>query len=572
MQNNLPYLRCRRCNHGSFALLAAALLLAPIQTVAQQSADALCRSLPLAENEVYIDHSRGFVCQDGHRVDTDGTIYVPPKEPLLIWVANTNTALYKFSLDSKEVDAPEVEEFKAFLSAVGPYAISVLTASSPLPVLAGAQGSQAGVLMSFDALLSQDIRAAGEDLVEETPRLEQAMQEWKGAQQAVASRLKDVLKPSDLEASLKELDQLITSGDSAARRSSLKQVDLATIAALDEVRAQPAAVAATRERFQQAVGQTFACSSVEGRTRCQLTAVGDLARLLNRLTRQVYQYEQRLSTVHTDDDVVEALLRLAEAAAAVNKTLAPNAAKPILTPAPLAPYEQLLAQAKKALEDADKLLQAAYAIEEAAVALLTAEDEWRPTALLKVKVDKGRDVTLKIEKKSDPDLARAAVNEPASFSFKAMPGWFFRPAVGLSLVGARQATYPTYEAVEVDGAKLARATGAQDNRFTYTLDLAFTTRYTDWREANGRALWFPVFSINPTDDVRAVGLGAGFTFARIIKLGAGALWTRHQVLDGIAAGQEVTAERPFKTRPSYGFDEPKPYVSISIVGWPPFVN
>jgi hypothetical protein len=95
--------------------------------------------------------------------------------------------------------------------------------------------------------------------------------------------------------------------------------------------------------------------------------------------------------------------------------------------------------------------------------------------------------------------------------------------------------------------------------------------WTSGRKKNKNwAIWLPEITINPSDDVRAVGVGAGISFWKVFKIGGGILWTRHKVLVGQSAGQPLSEEADLRLRDSYGKPE-KWYVGISVIGWPPFL-
>jgi hypothetical protein len=110
----------------------------------------------------------------------------------------------------------------------------------------------------------------------------------------------------------------------------------------------------------------------------------------------------------------------------------------------------------------------------------------------------------------------------------------------------------------------------QDSRFTYGLSLGLTWRGLDHRDGRGFAIMAPELTVNPSDDVKAVGVGVGLTFWKIVKLGGGLLWTKHKALDGQAPGDTLAAEGDLRLKDAYG--RPNPYFSVSIVGWPPFVQ
>jgi hypothetical protein len=113
----------------------------------------------------------------------------------------------------------------------------------------------------------------------------------------------------------------------------------------------------------------------------------------------------------------------------------------------------------------------------------------------------------------------------------------------------------------------------QDSRFTYGLTLGLTLGLTwrglDWREKDGAAVWIPELTVNPSSEVRAVGAGAAFSWWKILKVGVGYLWTKHKVLDGLSEGALLERAEDLRVRDSY--QDGKWYISISLIGWPPFL-
>ena len=112
-----------------------------------------------------------------------------------------------------------------------------------------------------------------------------------------------------------------------------------------------------------------------------------------------------------------------------------------------------------------------------------------------------------------------------------LPDWLARPALGLAMLHSEESEFPKLatraagERFEVIGSDW------QDSRFTYGLTLGLTWRFLDWRATDGAALWIPEFTINPTSDIRAVGVGIAFSWWKIVKVGTGLLWTKHKAFD-----------------------------------------
>jgi hypothetical protein len=82
------------------------------------------------------------------------------------------------------------------------------------------------------------------------------------------------------------------------------------------------------------------------------------------------------------------------------------------------------------------------------------------------------------------------------------------------------------------------------------------------------SIHIPELTVNPTSDVRAIGLGGALSFGAA-KLGIGALWTRHQSLEaGQTIGTKLRDAAFLRLGDTYG--RPRAYFSFAITGWPLF--
>ena len=536
---------------------------------------------PESSNRLVIDHLRGRAYYGGKVRRSGEIIRVPPQKSFAVEVCGTNTAAYAYTMGLKDVASPEAENLKGFLAVAGPYAVDVLTAALPLGPVEQMLDDDAITLFNLkmqlgdreailDALRQNEASISEAEARQKAAEARQAWQQKRGEVEGMLKgKLESTVAP--VRAALETLDALIRYGQ--GDQMSLLQVEMTTAAAIGEMRASPADVEGVAARLQTALGAALQASTrPDGATRLvhhQLKAVGRLAATYDGLSRALPAYDQALRSVQADAAVQVALVELSGLAVAAAKATSGDATA-TLQETPLAGYGTLLASARTALAEAAATLKAARAVEATAVATVEARGTWRPAEPLRIKSDVGREITLSITSTADADRVRAAVLEPFTLTLTAQPDWKLRPAVGLALLAAPGAHYPSYGAVESGETSVARQTGQADRRFSYALQLSLTTPWTDWREQTGRALWFPVFSINPLSDVRAVGLGAGVTVSKIVTFGAGMLWTRHQALDGLGVGSVVTPERPFRTRDTFGAGQF--YFSISVMGWPPFTQ
>lgn len=230
--------------------------------------------------------------------------------------------------------------------------------------------------------------------------------------------------------------------------------------------------------------------------------------------------------------------------------------------------EELFQVATDALAAFPEYLAAAAAVERAGRRLMTAaSDECLTKDIDRVELSKAVELEVTIKA---IDLGVAAVNDTVpelTVKAEARPDWLFRPSLGLSLLRASDAKYPTFTAKQVTGGFEVAEGGVQDSRVDWALMLSFVPRFLDGRDTHGFALWFPTFSINPSESVRAVGLGAGISW-KALKFDAGVIWTKHDALDGQIVGQPLAAKEDLRTESTYG--KGKAYVGFSIVGWAPF--
>jgi hypothetical protein len=216
----------------------------------------------------------------------------------------------------------------------------------------------------------------------------------------------------------------------------------------------------------------------------------------------------------------------------------------------------LKALVEKTLTEGPDLLAFARRTEELGKVILDAKSQWDSDPM-KLEWDQGKKLTLTIAGRELPELkAVPSGQEPREAQVTALPDWTVRPGVGLSLVCSPKATFPKYTVTGTGAGATVTESGTQDSRLTYGLTLGLTWRGIDWRSGNGWSVWLPELTLNPSSDVKAVGLGVALSW-RVIKLGFGMLWTKHQRVDGTKVVDTYSGN--------------KPYVSISIIAWQPFV-
>jgi hypothetical protein len=233
------------------------------------------------------------------------------------------------------------------------------------------------------------------------------------------------------------------------------------------------------------------------------------------------------------------------------------------------PDEELLLEARKAMGDAESLRSAALRIESLAQRTLEARSVWCSEEY-PVSASKGVTLTILVSGAKEADLAPLADRPDFQLQVSLVPDWLARPALGLAFLYSPDSTFPKF-GTSKDGEKFKIVRpDAQDSRFTYGLTLGLTWRGLDWRQKYGAALWIPELTVNPSSDVRAVGVGVAFSWWKILKVGVGWLWTKHKVLDGLAETDRLDAAEDLRLRDSY--PDGRWYLSISLIGWPPFVS
>jgi hypothetical protein len=255
------------------------------------------------------------------------------------------------------------------------------------------------------------------------------------------------------------------------------------------------------------------------------------------------------------DVIAETLPRLRDAKRALDASK-----KDIITDAPAA--------ADSILANAEGILGAAYEIQMLALIVARAEStiECDP---VQVSRSTGRDLKIAVKPRDIAELKRVAVTAPLEFKVTAMPRLRPSPSVGVSLLYAPNAEYNKFGTTPVTGGARIVATDTQDERVGYglVLGLAWNDRVGP-RQPRVR-VWLPEITINPTEELKTLGVGGGVSLG-ILKIGAGWAWQRHdelvrQEIDDVLASADL-----LKTKETYG--RPKGYISISFMGWPPFLN
>ena len=215
--------------------------------------------------------------------------------------------------------------------------------------------------------------------------------------------------------------------------------------------------------------------------------------------------------------------------------------------------------ARAALAGEDKLVATAYGVEAVVRATLKASDTMVCDNVA-LAGGEGRDLTITVAPRPIPELARLADRRPYELKVTVLPKWPFRLAFSAAVLYAFDATFATYAPTSATPPLVAQS-GTRDLRWHYGLTLGLTT---DWRHEPGRFTWWQLeFTVSPSSDGQTFGIGTAFSW-RVFKLGLGALWVRHDELDGISVGESLS-DGLLRTKSVLG--TPRFYLSASLIGW-----
>jgi hypothetical protein len=259
------------------------------------------------------------------------------------------------------------------------------------------------------------------------------------------------------------------------------------------------------------------------------------------------------------DDIVGLLPGLRQARSRLAVALAPTGAVAVTPAADVA--DSILSNSRTIIDAAHEVQGLALRVAHA-----TSVIECDP---VQVSRSTGRQLTITVEPRPVPELRRAATAAPMNFTVKVMPRLRPYPSVGLALLYAPQARYETYGTTDDPGGARIVTTGFDDARVGYGLVLGLA-----WNDRVGPTtprtrFWLPEITINPTDELKTIGVGGGVSLG-ILKLGAGAVWNRHTRLVDQRVDQVLQSADRLRKEDGYG--RPRGYLSLSVMGWPPFLK
>lgn len=453
--------------------------------------------------------------------------------PIPVTVRRTNSALYTCQLAQTAIRAPALDTVSQFLTKLGPY----LTNALPLIAAPGLRTmAESDPTLTVAERLRQELsildrRVHGDRGLEGVNRRSLvALNRMRTTPHGV-----DTLATQELRGWLR-----LQGGSGPLCDSACKRLVLPEQVSVSLVR-----ISSLREELREPL------TAVE-RAETQDTSVASLLSQISVLEQQ--RGFTRATTLDPQIAAAQRLLATRAGVLAADRTLRSM-------------VENVIFSADSALKDAPKTLAAARTVEALATRVIHATDEI-PCESTSVRWDTGKDLVIKVTPRQDAELAGLGLESEREYKVRVLPDWEFHPSVGLSLLAIPRARYPEYEAVkEGDQQYRISRSGRTDSRFDYALTLGLVNRRLDWRRDRNLALWLPEITINPTEDVKLMAVGTAASY-RIFKLGTGVAWTRHSVLSGQAVGDVVQTE-DVPTRETYG--KPKLYLSISLMGLPPFL-
>ncbi|MBA3342537.1 MAG: hypothetical protein H0T48_11995 [Gemmatimonadaceae bacterium] len=239
------------------------------------------------------------------------------------------------------------------------------------------------------------------------------------------------------------------------------------------------------------------------------------------------------------------------------------------TSPPSAIIQETLYAADTALNSEDAIVQLTYVTEKLFRQTITASSDI-DCKTLDIAWDKGRSYTVTIKAKEDAILAHLPKRAPFTLNGTVQPEWFIRPQLGVALIHARGARFPRFGTTQAsdDSVKIIRQ-GTQNYTIDYALVLGLTTRAFEIRRRPGLILWLPEFIVNPTSELKSLGVGTGVGY-RFLRLSTGYVFVKHDVLDGQSVGQMLPSAGELTTRKTYRGG--KLYFSVAVTGLPPFVR
>jgi hypothetical protein len=232
-----------------------------------------------------------------------------------------------------------------------------------------------------------------------------------------------------------------------------------------------------------------------------------------------------------------------------------------------ASVRQMADRIESAMSDVDELFSSVYYMDRIIRIVAAGCSRWSAGTAAGTATT-GKTVTVSIEARSEPEIARVADPDVRTFTVTVEPRSLLHPGLGLNVIGIPRGRFPTYAARPATGGVEIYQSGERDRRYAYGASLGFTWGALDRSETSGRAVWLPELVVS-LGAVRGFGVGAGVSWS-FLKLSGGAMWVQHDELAGARAGDILPDETYLRTRETFG--PPKLYLSISILDTAPFAR
>ncbi len=428
-----------------------------------------------------------------------------------IRVSNTNTALYRFS-ERAVAAAPQVEPLRSFMGTLKPYLPEVALLTGGVRASGGRRGEATVARSILPSELSSGVSVGVE-------------RAWAAGRRA-------------------ELD-VATIDHAVYGARGLQQTHTLTLLALEQMRTgQGVAQAAASLRDSLQLTGDGCASGARTRqlpvTLALAEALEDLSRARFDLQQSVLQNYEGLSGYAGFGGLPDSLMRIGRAA-------------------------------DSASADYERLLNVAYQVETLALIAAYACPTWTG-GNVRVNGNTEQTITLSIDPRTEPELARVADRGNAAYTVTLAPRWTVRPSLGASFLVAPNGTFSKFGArtTATGGTTEVFESAIQDSRFSWGVTLGFTWRgLSIGREQRPTmAFWLPELTVNPTGDIKSFAVGGGIS-TRFLKLGAGLIWIRHSELVDLTLGQTLPNKDFLRVRDSYR--SPKLYFSLSVFDWPPFL-
>lgn len=451
---------------------------------------------------VEFDHANGsarLITFHADRADTSAlgespVVRLPRSVPVEVRVVNTNTAVYRFSTETKSTALPETQSVQSFLSSLNPY----------LPELRSAATSA----------LRREVRLGSKPVTD-------------------ASAARSALSSSMTRAR----GSLASVGDALFGRAGLQENLTSSLLALEQMR-QGVAPERASEGLRRSLGLGGPCRE---EAPVRLPTAQRLLTALSEVVQSAQELRGTMDIAASFND--EELRSLQDSARSVER------------------------QMQSAVSDFEPLVANAYRVERLVGIVAGACSSWVADTV-RGSMTSGRDVTVKVEPRTEPETSRVADRPAVEFTVAIQPRAIIRPALGFIALAAPDARFSNYATREVTGGLQIYETGTKDARFNAGGTLGFTWPGLDYRETRGFAIWLPELVLAPGRNT-SVGVGSSISFS-FLKIGAGAVWIKHGALDGAQVGDVVADESGLQISDAYS--SPKLYFSLGVFDWAPLAG